>query len=88
MGEGTDIQSLQYVINARAEKSNIMTIQLLGRVMRIDPSNPNKTSATFIDIMDSNIKWLKEHSKERLDIYNSDPKAYRVKNVKSSKELI
>lgn len=51
--EGIDIPSLSVVINTAANKSDVKTIQVLGRVLR---KNEGKEVAKYIDFMDDS--WL------------------------------
>ena len=51
--EGIDIPSLNTIINCACNKSDVKTIQVLGRVLR---KNEGKVSAEYIDFMDDT--WL------------------------------
>jgi len=62
---GLDIPSLELGINARGGKSDILTGQGVGRVVR-----PwNEIAKVWIDIYDDYHPTLEEHSKERLRVY-------------------
>lgn len=68
--EGVDIPFLSTIINARAEESKIMSLQLIGRLMRI---YAGKEKAFYIDIMDRGVKYLQKHSLERSKLYGVEP---------------
>jgi len=87
MGEGLDMPSLSAAIDVRGVDSQIATVQLLGRVMRLDPNNPNKKSALYIDIADCGERWLESHTESRMTIYERDPDAYRVYPLTSPTQL-
>lgn len=76
-GRGTDIPELQFGIRAKAEgatktgKPNSDIIQTLGRVLRKDPNNPNKTKAYWVDFIDP-YPYLREHSQARIEAYKSE----------------
>jgi len=66
--EGLDIQCLQCLVLAGSGKSFVKTIQRIGRVIRLDPDNPNKVAIVY-DFMDLASKILKKHSLRRMAIY-------------------
>lgn len=66
---GVDIPCLNALILASGGKSSVKTLQRVGRVLR--PA-PNKTHCRVIDFYD-NAKYLRNHSKARLKIYESEP---------------
>ncbi|MGH7974958.1 MAG: DEAD/DEAH box helicase [bacterium] len=68
--EGVDIRGLDTLINAAGAASGIHSLQLLGRVLR---TFPGKTKAWVIDLQDSG-KYLNNHSKERVQIYETEPR--------------
>jgi superfamily II DNA or RNA helicase len=68
--EGVDLPALSVLINAAGAASGIHSLQLLGRVLR---SFPGKTKAWVIDLQD-NGKFLNNHSKERVKIYETEPR--------------
>ena len=80
--EGVDAPGLSVIINAAAASSGIHSLQLLGRVLR--PFN-NKTKAWIIDLQD-NGKFLNNHSKDRVNIYLTEPR-YKLIPVKSINEV-
>lgn len=63
--EGVDIPELDVVINACGGKSEIMTLQALGRGRRVTAT---KKKLIVIDFLDP-YKFLAEHSIKRLQIY-------------------
>lgn len=66
--EGLDIQCLQCLVLAGSGKSFVKTIQRIGRVIRLDPDNPDKVAIVY-DFMDLASKILKKHSLRRMAIY-------------------
>lgn len=80
--EGVDMPALPVLINAAGAASGIHSLQLLGRVLRIAP---NKTKAWIVDLQD-NGKFLNNHSKERVNIYSTEPK-YKLILVKDISEV-
>lgn len=66
---GVDIPSLSALINCSGGKSYTVNIQKVGRVIR---SFPNKKKAIIIDFADQ-CKYLKDHSKKRLSIFQDEP---------------
>jgi len=73
--EGIDIPTLDVVINAIGGKSEIQTLQMIGRGSRV---TEDKTQFEIVDFLDS-CKYLAEHSIERMKIYNK--KGWLTKNV-------
>ncbi|MEM2175218.1 MAG: helicase-related protein, partial [Candidatus Micrarchaeia archaeon] len=63
--QGIDIPQAEVLIDARAEKSKLAFIQLIGRVLR---KTTNKHKSLIIDIADERVRWLSQHTKERIDI--------------------
>jgi len=66
--EGVDIPSIDCVINACGFKSEIMTLQFVGRGLR---KVKGKEYCLIIDFLDP-YKHLAEHSIQRLQIYNKN----------------
>lgn len=64
--EGTDIPSLNTVINAAGSKSEIFCLQIVGRGMRI---SPGKTTFTIIDFFDPSSHYLVNHFGHRISMY-------------------
>ena len=60
--EGLDIPDLDVIINAAANKGDVKSVQVLGRVLRIFK---NKNCATYIDFYDQS-KYLKKHAEARM----------------------
>jgi len=67
--EGIDCKPLDSLILAGAGKSATRTLQRIGRILR---PFPNKKDAVVVDFMDC-CKYLKDHSKKRLNIYRTEP---------------
>jgi superfamily II DNA or RNA helicase len=65
---GVDIPEITHFINARGMKSEIATIQAIGRSLRI---SEGKTEATIFDFYDDAM-YLASHSKKRLKHYKSE----------------
>jgi superfamily II DNA or RNA helicase len=68
--EGVDMPALSVLINAAGAASGIHSLQLLGRVLR---TAPGKTRAWIVDLQD-NGKFLNNHSKDRVEIYETEPR--------------
>jgi len=66
--EGVDIPSLNVVINACGGKSEIKTLQAIGRGLR---RPAGKESMLVFDFLDP-YRYLAEHSIERLQLYNEN----------------
>jgi superfamily II DNA or RNA helicase len=80
--EGVDMPSLSVLINAAGAASGIHSLQLLGRVLR---TAPNKAKAYVVDLQDTG-KFLNNHSKERVNIYSTEPR-YKLVPVKGINEV-
>ena len=63
--EGVDLPSLNCVINACGGKSEIMTLQILGRGLR---KTDDKSEVVIVDFLDT-ARYLAEHTITRLGIY-------------------
>ena len=68
-GEGQDIPSIDALINARCEKTEIQTAQGIGRALRLCPG---KDKAEVTDFFFMGQKHLQSHSKERLASYRKE----------------
>ena len=66
--EGLDLPSLDYTVNLAGGLSNISTFQR----MRSITAHESKTSVGIIDFIHQ-CKYLKKHSKKRLNLYSSEP---------------
>ena len=64
---GIDIPELTHLVNARGLKSEIATIQALGRTLR---KHDNKSQVYIYDFIDK-VPYLGKHSKQRVDAYKS-----------------
>ena len=64
--EGFDFDEIKTVIIAEGGRSVIKTIQRVGRGMRIAQ---NKNEVIIVDFNDTSCKVLKDHSRERIKIY-------------------
>lgn len=81
LGEGTDLPPLRAIINATAtsgggdasdDGSGRVTIQILGRGLRSDPSNPDKTYCDYVDFADLTWKGLTDATKDRINTLESE----------------
>jgi superfamily II DNA or RNA helicase len=63
--EGLDIPDLDVIINAAANKGDVKSIQILGRVLR---KFNKKKEAIYVDFLDDS-KYLKKHSKARMKVF-------------------
>ena len=73
-GEGTDIPSVDVLINARLQKTEIQTKQGIGRVLR---KAEGKEYASVFDFYMLGQKHFLKHSKERLKSYKSE-EAFKI----------
>jgi superfamily II DNA or RNA helicase len=67
--EGFDAPSCDCVVLAHPYKSLVKAYQRIGRVMR---TFEGKQDALVIDFYDDKIKYLKDHAKRRLQLYQSE----------------
>jgi superfamily II DNA or RNA helicase len=67
--EGIDVRPLDTLLLAGQGKSRVRAMQRIGRVMR---PWPGKTHATVVDFF-LNQKYLRNHGKDRLKMYGSEP---------------
>ena len=65
---GINIEEITHFINARGMKSEIATIQALGRALRV---SDNKDEVYVYDFLDKE-KYLSKHSRERMDHYKKE----------------
>jgi len=65
---GINIEEITHFINARGMKSEIATIQALGRALRV---SDNKDEVYVYDFMDKE-KYLSQHSRERIKHYKKE----------------
>jgi len=64
--EGVDVPSLDAVINAAGKKSEISTIQAVGRALR-----PSGSTPVVVDFYDYSNNILEDHSDQRLAVYQA-----------------
>ena len=76
--EGIDIPPLDIVINAAANKGNVKTIQVLGRVLRI---LEGKTNAQYIDFVDVT-RFFKSASNSRIKALRKEEHDVETKTYK------
>jgi len=65
---GINIEEITHLINARGMKSEIATIQALGRALRV---SDNKDEVYVYDFMDKE-KYLSKHSRQRVSHYKKE----------------
>jgi superfamily II DNA or RNA helicase len=75
-GEGIDIPEIECVINAEGGRDVKATVQ---RMRNMTPAI-GKTEAVFIDFADLTNKYFARHSRDRLEVYRSEP-AFIVKII-------
>ena len=74
--EGVDLPNLNCVINAAAGKSEIQTLQKIGRGLR---KTDIKNSVDIIDFIDIGNKFLENHSDHRMAIYKEQGWSVTIK---------
>jgi superfamily II DNA or RNA helicase len=67
--EGVDIPELNVVINAGGGKSEVATLQAIGRGLRLTKT---KKELIIYDLMDLSHRYLVEHLAERLGLYSQN----------------
>jgi len=72
--EGVDCKPLDGLILAGSGKSSTRALQRVGRVLRpyTYPNGRVKSQAMVVDFMDE-CKYMRDHSKKRLQIYRTEP---------------
>ena len=83
-GEGIDCPSLDMLINAKANKSAIDSLQLVGRALR---KTKTKDKVTVVDIYDNHCKYLGKHAKDRLRMYRTEP-GFIIKRITKPEEIV
>ncbi len=83
-GEGVDCPTLDVLINGKANKSSIDSLQLIGRALR---KTSTKSRVVVIDIYDDHCKYLGTHSKDRLRIYKTEPE-FVIKKIKNPADIV
>lgn len=78
-GEGVDIPTIDVLINARAQKTEIQTVQGIGRALR---KAPGKEVAEVFDFMILGQKHLENHSLERIASYKKE-RAFNIKYIEA-----
>jgi len=72
--EGVDIPSLTVIINAAANRGDVKSLQVLGRVLR---TKEGKDKAIYYDFMDS-YKFFSNASKDRMKIFRKEGHSVEV----------
>ena len=70
INEGVNLPALNTLVLAGTPKSKIATMQLVGRVLR---KTEDKSTVDVYDIQDYNCKYFTSASRERVEIYCSEP---------------
>jgi superfamily II DNA or RNA helicase len=71
LDEGIDVPSAEVGIFAGGGKSSTRALQRVGRFIRKDPNNPNKTRAIIEEIFDHTV-YLSWHAKARREIMETE----------------
>jgi len=79
LGEGQNITSIDVLVNARLEKTEIQTTQGIGRALR---KEFGKTMAEVFDFLIVGQKHLSAHSVERIGSYKKEP-AFKISVVRA-----
>lgn len=77
---GVNIKNIHMILFAAGGKSFVRTVQSIGRGLRL---NENKDNLRIIDICD-NLKYGKEHSDKRKEIYNNEKINFTIHNIKET----
>lgn len=87
-GEGQDVPSIDVMINARFQESEIQTVQGVGRALRLAPGAWNiedsirlgKSKAYIYDFFVTGSQYLKRHSESRLEQYRRE-RAFTINQI-------
>lgn len=87
-GEGQDVPSIDVMINARFQDSEIQTVQGVGRALRLAPGAWNisdsirlgKSRAYIYDFFVTGSQYLKRHSESRLSQYQRE-RAFTINTI-------
>jgi superfamily II DNA or RNA helicase len=89
-GEGVDIPSIDVLVNGRFQKSEVQTVQGIGRALRTtDGKNifnadyKGKLSCEVYDFFITGNKHLATHSEERKKVYSKETK-FNIKIIEPS----
>ena len=82
-GKGLDIPDLGVIINASGNKSDINSLQTLGRVVR---ALDGKKDAFYIDFIDTGI-FTRRHSKERIKCFEQEGHDVKIIKIEEQKKL-
>lgn len=82
--EGLDLPNLSVLIKCGGGKSQTRAKQRVGRVIRLDPSDPDKKPLVF-DFMDTG-RWVSKHSRARKKILQQEEE-FRVHTINSLSEV-
>lgn len=81
-GEGVDVPNLDVLINAKAMKSRVDSLQVLGRALR---KTPTKDKATIVDFWDDS-PYFKNHAQAREATYKTEPE-FGIHHVSDVSEI-
>jgi len=79
LDEGVDVPAASVGIFAGGGKSSTRELQRVGRFIRKDPNDPNKTNA-YIEEFYDHTRFLSHHTKARLKILQTEPRFQIVQN--------
>lgn len=71
LDEGVDVPAATTGIFAGSGKSSTRELQRVGRIMRKDPNDPNK-STCFVEEFHDHSNWLSRHAKTRREILKTE----------------
>ena len=77
---GVNIKNIHMILFSAGGKSFVRTVQSIGRGLRL---NENKDNLRIIDICD-NLKYGKEHSDKRKEIYSNEKINYTIHSIKET----
>ncbi len=80
--EGLDVPTIAYLILAGGGKAAHLTVQRIGRGMRVSEGKQNLFAFDFLDTG----KWLEKHAQARWETYKSQP-AYTCRQVDFSEVI-
>jgi len=78
--KGINIKNLDVIINASGNAGDVLTVQTIGRVLRI---NPGKTEAHYIDFMDAG-EYLHKHSLSRIEALKNEDYKVEIRKYNRS----
>jgi len=80
--EGIDIPKLEIIMNVSGNKSDIKSIQVLGRVLR---NHTKKTACEYIDFIDVGSEFFRKASLSRINAFRKEGHEVKYINIKTFK---